>query len=270
MDTFWQRTLDLCLENPSRRPLAALCNVAAVSKRFLIMAERTAERACRAKGRKRVNDRAWRRILAHLGTLPQCEQILPAGEGDVTCVASLGDGHFVSGSRDASLRVWDSAKGKITQTKVIEGHPGGAVTCMVHIGDGRVVSGSRDHTLRVWERATRQCALILTGHGGVVYSVCHLGDGRVVSGSEDRSLRLWDTVSGRHLCTLMGHTGAVFCICNLGGGRVASGSQDRAVRVWDIAAGVCRQTMKGHKGEVEVGSDTAWIGEWGIGTVSWC
>lgn len=73
----------------------------------------------------------------------------------------------VSGSRDATLRVWDIAEGKCLHTLV--GHLA-AVRCVQY--DGKlVVSGAYDYMVKVWNPETEECLHTLQGHTNRVYSL---------------------------------------------------------------------------------------------------
>lgn len=73
----------------------------------------------------------------------------------------------VSGSRDATLRVWDIESGECLH--VLVGHLA-AVRCVQY--DGRlVVSGAYDYTVKVWDPQTEICLHTLTGHSNRVYSL---------------------------------------------------------------------------------------------------
>lgn len=73
----------------------------------------------------------------------------------------------VSGSRDATLRVWDIVQGKCLYTLV--GHLA-AVRCVQY--DGKlVVSGAYDYMVKVWRPETEECLHTLQGHTNRVYSL---------------------------------------------------------------------------------------------------
>lgn len=73
----------------------------------------------------------------------------------------------VSGSRDATLRVWDIVQGKCLHTLV--GHLA-AVRCVQY--DGKlVVSGAYDYMVKVWNPETEECLHTLSGHTNRVYSL---------------------------------------------------------------------------------------------------
>lgn len=73
----------------------------------------------------------------------------------------------VSGSRDATLRVWSWADGRCL--KVLVGHLA-AVRCVQY--DGKVVvSGAYDYFVKVWNPETGECLHTLAGHTNRVYSL---------------------------------------------------------------------------------------------------
>lgn len=91
----------------------------------------------------------------------------------------------VSGSRDATLRVWDIETGHCLH--VLQGHVA-AVRCVQYDGK-RVVSGAYDYTVRVWDPETETCLHTLQGHTNRVYSLQFDGV-HVVSGSLDTSIKV--------------------------------------------------------------------------------
>lgn len=73
----------------------------------------------------------------------------------------------VSGSRDATLRVWDIETGECLH--VLVGHMA-AVRCVQY--DGRlVVSGAYDYMVKVWNPEREECLHTLQGHTNRVYSL---------------------------------------------------------------------------------------------------
>lgn len=73
----------------------------------------------------------------------------------------------VSGSRDATLRVWDIDTGQCLH--VLMGHVA-AVRCVQYDGR-RVVSGAYDYMVKVWDPETETCLHTLQGHTNRVYSL---------------------------------------------------------------------------------------------------
>lgn len=74
---------------------------------------------------------------------------------------------MVSGSRDATLRVWDIESGQCLH--VLMGHVA-AVRCVQYDGR-RVVSGAYDFMVKVWDPETETCLHTLQGHTNRVYSL---------------------------------------------------------------------------------------------------
>lgn len=74
---------------------------------------------------------------------------------------------MVSGSRDATLRLWSIPDGRCL--KVLVGHMA-AVRCVQY--DGKVVvSGAYDYFVKVWNPETGECLHTLAGHTNRVYSL---------------------------------------------------------------------------------------------------
>lgn len=73
----------------------------------------------------------------------------------------------VSGSRDASLRLWDIKTGQCLS--IFHGHQA-AVRCVQY--DGRlIVSGAYDFLVKVWDAESEICLHTLSGHTNRVYSL---------------------------------------------------------------------------------------------------
>ena len=153
---------------------------------------------------------------------------------------------IVSGSCDATVRIWDAETG--TSILTLKGHSGW-VMCSAFSPDGkRIVSGSSDNTLKIWDAETGQEALTLKGHTGIVYSASFSPDGkRIVSGSYDNTLKIWDAETGQETLTLKGHSGTVRCVSfSPDGKRIVSGSSDNTLKIWDAETGQETLTLKGH------------------------
>ncbi len=198
--------------------------------------------------------RVWRLDAATPGDEACCAHIVLRGHTDgVMCLLALDDGERVlSGSADATLRLWDARSGACVRTFV--GHEG-KVKCVAALGsDGRrVVSASWDASLRIWNTATGACERTLEGHTGAVQAMLVLrfgvpgGDAElVVSGAHDRTLRVWDARTGACARVLTGHTSSIRALLALDGARVASASVDGTLRLWDACSGTCERVLEGH------------------------
>ncbi|KAK7219801.1 hypothetical protein V2G26_007804 [Clonostachys chloroleuca] len=89
-----------------------------------------------------------------------CLQTLEGHDDWVMSVAFSADGQRVaSGSRDKTVKIWDTAMGACVQTP--KGH-GASVNSVVFSADGqRLASGSSDETVKIWDAATGACVQTL-------------------------------------------------------------------------------------------------------------
>jgi WD40 repeat protein len=155
----------------------------------------------------------------------------------VTSVAYSPDGkQIVSGSRDRTVRVWDTETGEVVAGP-FEGHTK-AVISVAYSPDGKqIVSCSEDQMVRVWDAKTGEVvAGPFEGHTNAVMSVAYSPDGKqIASASWDQTVRVWDSETGDVAAgPFEGHTNAIWSVAySPDGKRIASGSRDRTVRVWD-------------------------------------
>lgn len=169
-----------------------------------------------------------------------------AHTGQIRSILTTANGRTaVSVSDDQSLKVWDIASDRCTQTIV-----GGAKIYSVatYFNDARVVVGDAQGNLRLWALDTGDCLGWLSGHRRAVFSLRVVEEKRVaISGSDDATLKIWDLDAGRCIGTLEGHEQQV---CELdvasGGDLIASVSaNDHSVRLWSLARGKCLQVIHG-------------------------
>ena len=262
-----------------RGPLM-LCRASATCHQLLAIAEEVARRRCETIGRHRLpgsqGSQPWRRVLGYLCPELRLCKALTGHTQNVQCMVELDDGrHIVSGSDDASVRVWDLETGSCIQH--LTGHTG-PVNSLVALTDGRIVSGSEDDSLRVWDRVnlTRRCGRI--GRFSCAHHLSHtteshehdtsvivleLDDGRIVSGGSIAPteneigamkcfLRIWDVTTGSCTQRLTAFTDSGWYmtvnIVQLADRRIVSGDYHGSVRVWDLATENCTMHLTGHPG----------------------
>lgn len=179
-----------------------------------------------------------------------------------------GDAVVVSGSFDASVRVWD-AKANSTKPVQVFAEARDSVSVVVVSGGYEIVAGSVDGRVRYYD--LRMGRVDVDVMGSPVTSLCAMRGGEaMLVGTLDGSIRLMDRSSGGCLKTYKGHVNDEFRIRSTFGGRerwVLSGSEvggeDGEVVVWETMSGevVKRVQVKGaaeHEGKEKkrvIGSD---------------
>lgn len=113
-------------------------------------------------------------------------------------------GAIASGSRDATVVIWDPTAATATQLHTLKGHQY-QVSSLAVAPDGAVASGSLDKTIKLWRGGT--CVETLEGHEAAVLSLLRLPNGHLVSGSGDRTVRVWE--DGKCIHTIQAHDDSV-------------------------------------------------------------
>ncbi|KAJ3695720.1 hypothetical protein LUZ60_001097 [Juncus effusus] len=206
----------------------------------------------------------------------------------ITCVKWGGDGHIYTGSQDCTIKVWETAQGKLIRELRGHGHWVNSLALSTeyvlrtgafdHAGKNsftspeemkqkaleryekmrggapeRLVSGSDDFTMILWEpERSKQPKERLTGHQQLVNHVYFSPDGQwIASGSFDKSVKLWNGITGKFIASFRGHVGPVYQISWSADSRLLlSGSKDSTLKVWDIRTHKLKQDLPGHADEV--------------------
>ncbi|MEM9273128.1 MAG: trypsin-like peptidase domain-containing protein [Cyanobacteria bacterium P01_F01_bin.143] len=158
----------------------------------------------------------------------------PAGHfGDVNAIAMQGD-IVVTGSEDATVKVWNRASGKLQNTLI--GH--GAPVTAVAITDKIIVTGSQDATIRLWDLETGEEKTVLDDHGASVDAIATSKDGTIlVSGSGDDTVKVWDLNTTKLLKTFKGHKAPVYSVAISDNKQtIVSGSEDKSIKLWNLSS----------------------------------
>jgi cytochrome c len=165
------------------------------------------------------------------------QQVLRFHDGAVNAVATLPDGHFVTGGEDGRIAVW--RPGETRPAAVFEAHKGPIVGLSVSPDGTRVASASWDGTARVTP-LDGSPARVLEGHQGNVDAVAFAPDGRIVTAGYDATLRLWPADGPPTVVTLSTPLNGVVAAPD---GEIAAAGADGAVRILD-RAGAIRATVE--------------------------
>ncbi|CCA75681.1 hypothetical protein PIIN_09671 [Serendipita indica DSM 11827] len=186
-------------------------------------------------------------------TYPRLPSTLQGHQSAVTAVGFSPDGSsIVSGSKDTTIRLWDTETGQ-PLGEPFRGHQQG-VTAVEFSPDGsRIVSASHDATIWLWNPDSGQpLGEPLPGHQGPVYAVGFSPDGsQIVSGSFDGTIRLWDADTGQPLGeTYRAHSMPIESVGFLPDGlRIVFSEWGETIRLWNVDTGQpLGEPLQGHEG----------------------
>lgn len=148
--------------------------------------------------------------------------------GWVWALATLPDGHLVSGGDDGTVRLWDAARGECVAAAAAGRGP---VHALAVLSSGAVAAGFADGHVVVYEvRGALDLAPVRVhrAHDGEVYALRALPNDRFASGGEDCAVRIHDA---RGDATEVLRCGGFVRAIDLLDDGLAVGSYDGAVRL---------------------------------------
>lgn len=159
----------------------------------------------------------------------------------VSDIVISSDGQFaLSGSWDATLRLWEIATGKCTRRFV--GHSKDVLSVAFSSDNRQIVSGSRDRTVKLWN-TLGECkfTIIEEGHSEWVSCVRFPPTKNapvIVSAGWDKLVKVWGLNNCRLKSNLVGHTGYLNTVTvSPDGSLCASGGKDGTAMLWDLSEG---------------------------------
>jgi U3 small nucleolar RNA-associated protein 15 len=147
--------------------------------------------------------------------------------------------HVLSGSDDATVRLWDLATGE--QALRLDGHAD-YVRCAACASDTLFATGSYDHTVKLWDARAKAAAMSLE-HGAPVEDVTIFLGARLCASSGSTHVALWDLAAGgRPLARLGSHQKTVTSVSAVdvrdaagrSGVRLLTSALDGHVKVFDL------------------------------------
>ncbi|GAA5996639.1 hypothetical protein JCM5350_001115 [Sporobolomyces pararoseus] len=172
---------------------------------------------------------------------------LEGHEDSVYCL-QFDEKKVISGSRDKTIRIWDTASR--TATRILKGHEG-SILCLQY-DDEILLSGSSDSRILVWDlvgeegtgKGKYEVKQTLIGHAMAVLDLC-FDDKWIVSSSKDTTTRVWHRKTGEFFRSLSGHRGPVNAVA-LNSNRILTASGDAFMKMWDLESGKTLRTFSGH------------------------
>jgi len=156
-------------------------------------------------------------------------------------VAISSDGQFaLSGSWDATLRLWDLKTGQTTRRFV--GHSKDVLSVAFSQDNRQIVSGSRDKSINLWN-TLGQCKYSITEDGHKEWVSCvrfspNVTTPLIVSAGWDKVVKVWNLSTCKLRTNLIGHSGYVNTVTvSPDGSLCASGGKDGTAMLWDLNEG---------------------------------
>jgi guanine nucleotide-binding protein subunit beta-2-like 1 protein len=157
----------------------------------------------------------------------------------VSDIAISSDGQFaLSGSWDATLRLWELSSGKCTRRFV--GHTKDVLSVAFSAENRQIVSGSRDRTIKLWN-TLGECKFTIVEDGHSEWVSCvrfppTLNAPVIVSCGWDKLVKVWNVTNCKIKATLQGHQGYLNTVTvSPDGSLCASGGKDGVAMLWDLS-----------------------------------
>ena len=168
---------------------------------------------------------------------PSAPPVLLTGHAEEVNSAVFGpDGLTIaSGSRDDTVRLWDSS-GAATILEDPTMRMNG-IKDVAFAPDGSLAGAGSDYDVHVWD-ASGEHRFTVEGHTRTINALVYSPDGSLLaSASDDNSVRLWDAATGVEMRVIQ-HTSAVKCLAfSPDGALVAGGDNSGDAVLWDAASG---------------------------------
>ncbi|KAH8166273.1 hypothetical protein CIB48_g1936 [Xylaria polymorpha] len=168
------------------------------------------------------------------------------GHTDSVMCLQIYNEFLVTGSYDASIRLWNLGSGSLIRTFL--GHTAGIRALQF---DGtKIVSGSLDETIKIWNWQTGQCLRTISNHNDALVGL-DLAGKILASSSMDKTIKIWN-FEGKEAFTLRGHKDGVNSVSMDTTSRtLISASDDFTLRLWDLDTRQCIRVFEGHCGQVQ-------------------
>ena len=199
--------------------------------------------------------------LLEVPTLKKIKTLTGHSAGVWTLIFGRGDGVLVSGSMDATVKIW---QWKTEASATLVGHSDEVRSVAISPNGELLASGSRDNTAIIWDADTGRELERLKGHSHNVESVAFWIDKtdqsephlKLITASSDSTLKCWNVDCQRNRGIVFDVTSIPPLKLSPDGNRLAvmrrAARQDKAqmVTLRDVATGVTRDISLPMEGKV--------------------
>ena len=152
--------------------------------------------------------------------------------------------HFVAGSLDGSIKMWDLGIDSYNTNPIVEG--------LINTIAESDESNSGELTTTMSTTTTTSIfdtpAQVFIGHTSTVSSIKCVSPGSVLlSGSEDYTAKLWSVSTGACLKTFFGHDGPIHDVAIVDQVTYLTASRDKTIKAWDAISGDAFRTYENNR-----------------------
>jgi len=163
----------------------------------------------------------------------------------VECAVERYGNTLITGSRDGTLRLWNTSSGDVLDKISVESE----VWSMLKTrNDLSLICGLKNGWIQVRRLSDLELVSSFEIHAGTapqswIKCICELKDGTFVSGAADNKLKRWDSKGGNVLQTFTGHSAAINKVISLKSNLIVSASGDKSIKIWSVSSGDCLHTL---------------------------
>lgn len=167
------------------------------------------------------------------------------GHRDSVMCLQFEDNILMSGSYDATVKIWDTDTGE--ELRTLKGHTAG-VRCL-QFDDTKLITGSLDRTIRIWNWRTGECISRYNGHTEAVIAL-HFDSTLLASASVDHTVKIWN-FKDKSTFVLPHPAGVNAVKIDSASHTVLTACDDGAARLWDLKTKNCLRVFHNHIGSVQ-------------------
>ncbi|KAJ5129912.1 uncharacterized protein N7515_005951 [Penicillium bovifimosum] len=175
----------------------------------------------------------------------RCSVKVFKGHRDSVMCLQFEDNILMTGSYDATVKIWDTDTGE--ELRTLKGHQAG-VRCL-QFDDTKLITGSLDRSIRVWNWRTGECISKYNGHAEAVIAL-HFDCTLLASASVDRTVKIWN-FKDKSTFVLPHPQGVNAVKIDSISRTVLTACDDGAARLWDLDTKTCIRVFHNHIGAVQ-------------------
>lgn len=175
----------------------------------------------------------------------RCSVKVFRGHTDSVMCLQFEDNILMTGSYDATIKIWDMETGE--ELRTLRGHSAG-IRCL-QFDDTKLITGSLDRSIRVWNWRTGECISKYHGHSGAVIAL-HFDSTLLASASVDHTVKIWN-FKDKSTFVLPHPEGVNGVKIDTASRTVLTACDDGAARLWDLDIKTCIRVFHNHIGAVQ-------------------